>query len=176
MAQQQPQNDQQNPDNQQEGETKPTFNLQRVYVKDMSLEMPHAPQIFLEQETPSVNVDINVGATRLAENIFETTVVATVTTRLDDQEMYLAEATQAVNLDGANLPDYQLNPLLGIVCPTMLYPYLRATVADVINRTSLPPLHLSEVNFQRLYEQRVAEAQGQQAEQAEQQGASDNQE
>src|SRR5690625_7894337 len=76
MAQQQPQNDQQNPANQQEGESKPTFNLQRVYVKDMSLEMPHAPQIFLEQETPSVNVDINVGATRLAENIFETTVVA----------------------------------------------------------------------------------------------------
>src|SRR5690625_7045947 len=69
MAQQQPQNDQQNPANQQEVESKPTFNLQRVYVKDMSLEMPHAPQIFLEQETPSVNVDINVGATRLAENI-----------------------------------------------------------------------------------------------------------
>src|SRR5690625_916908 len=175
MAQQQPQNDQQNPANQPEGEAKPTFNLQRVYVKDMSLEMPHAPQIFLEQETPSVKVDINVGATRLAENIFETTVVATVTTRLEDQVMYLVEATQAGIFEVANIPDDQLNPLLGVVCPTMLYPYLRATVADVINRTSLPPLHLSEVDLPRLYAQRVAEAQGQQAEQAEQ-GASDNQE
>ncbi len=170
MAQQQPQNEQQNAANQSEN-SKPTFNLQRVYVKDLSVEMPHAPQIFLEQEAPSVNVDINVGATRLAEHIFETTVVATVTTRINDQVMYLVEATQAGIFELANIPDEQLNPLLGIVCPTMLYPYLRATVADAINRTSLPPLHLSEVNFQRLYEQRIAEARAQ-AEQA-QQGASE---
>lgn len=168
MAQQQPQSTNQ-PDaaNQQDEANKPTFNLQRVYVKDLSLEMPNAPQIFLEQETPSVDVDINVGAARLAENIFETTVVATVTTRINDQVMYLVEATQAGIFEAANIPDDQLNPLLGIVCPTMLYPYLRATVADAINRTSLPPLHLSEVNFQRLYEQRAAQAQAQAQGQAE---------
>src|SRR5690625_149216 len=168
MAQQQPQSTNQ-PDaaNQQDEANKPTFNLQRVYVKDLSLEMPNAPQIFLEQETPSVDVDINVGAARLAENIFETTVVATVTIRINDQVMYLVEATQAGIFEAANIPDDQLNPLLGIVCPTMLYPYLRATVADAINRTSLPPLHLSEVNFQRLYEQRAAQAQAQAQGQAE---------
>lgn len=174
MAQQQPQNEQQNAANQSEN-SKPTFNLQRVYVKDLSVEMPHAPQIFLEQEAPSVNVDINVGATRLAEHIFETTVVATVTTRINDQVMYLVEATQAGIFELANIPDEQLNPLLGIVCPTMLYPYLRATVADAINRTSLPPLHLSEVNFQRLYEQRIAEARAQ-AEQAQQSASEQPQE
>jgi len=162
MAEQQPQSpDQQSQGAQQDEANKPTFNLQRVYVKDLSLEMPNAPKIFLEQEAPSVNVDINVGAQRLAETIFETTVMATVTTRIDDQVMYLVEATQAGIFEVNNIPDDQLNPLLGIVCPTMLYPYLRATIADAINRTSLPPLHLSEVNFQRLYEQRIAQAQEQ---------------
>jgi|SRR5690625_38067 len=162
MAQQQPQsNDPQGQANQQNDENKPKFSLQRVYVKDLSLEMPNAPQVFLEQETPAVDVNINVGAQRLADTIFETTVIATVTTRVDEQVLYLVEATQAGIFEVENIPDDQINALLGIVCPTMLYPYLRATIADAINRTSLPPLHLSEVNFQRLYEQRAAQAQQQ---------------
>ena len=119
--------------------------------------MPNAPEIFLEQEGPSVSVEINVGAKRLAQTVFESTVTATVTTRIEDKVLYLVEATQGGIFEIANIPDEQLDPLIGIVCPTMLYPYLRATIADAINRTSLPALHLSEVNFQALYEQRVAE-------------------
>lgn len=137
----------------------PVFNLQRSYVKDMSLEMPHAPQIFLEQEGPKVAVEINVGAQRLAETVFESSVTATVTTRIEDNVLYLIEVTQAGIFEIANVPNEQLDPLIGIVCPTMLYPYLRSAVADLINRTSLPALHLSEVNFQALYEQRIAEQQ-----------------
>ena len=135
----------------------PVFNLQRSYVKDLSIEMPNAPQIFLEQEAPTASVEINVGAQRLAETVFESSVTATVTTRIEDKVLYLVEATQAGIFEIANVPNEQLDPLVGIVCPTMLYPYLRATVADAINRTSLPALHLSEVNFQALYEQRAAE-------------------
>ncbi len=135
----------------------PSFGLQRTYVKDVSLEMPNAPQIFLEQESPSVDVSINVGGQRLADSIYESTVTATVTTRIGDQVMYLVEATQAGIFEASNIPDEQLDPLLGIVCPTMLYPYLRANVADLITRTSLPALHLAEVNFQNLYEQRLAQ-------------------
>jgi len=135
----------------------PTFNLQRVYLKDLSLEMPNAPRIFLEQEAPKVEVNINVGGQRLAETIFESTVTVTVTTRIGDKVLYLVEATQAGIFELANIPAEQMDPLLGIVCPTMLYPYLRANVADAITRTSLPPLHLAEVNFQALYEQRLAE-------------------
>lgn len=140
-----------------EEQTAPIFNLQRSYVKDLSLEMPNAPEIFLEQEAPTVAVEINVGAKRLAETVFESTVTATVTTRIEDKVLYLVEATQAGIFEIANIADDQLDPLIGIVCPTMLYPYLRATIADAINRTSLPALHLSEVNFQTLYEQRIAE-------------------
>lgn len=140
----------------------PAFNLQRVYLKDLSLEMPNAPHVFLEQEGPKVEISINVGGQRLAETIFESTVTVTVTTRIEDKVLYLVEATQAGIFELANIPAEQLDPLVGIVCPTMLYPYLRANVADVITRTSLPALHLAEVNFQALYEQRIAELQAQQ--------------
>jgi len=141
----------------QDQTNQPSFNLQRVYLKDLSLEMPNAPHVFLEQETPQVSVDIQVGGQRLAETIFESSVTCTVTTRINDKVLYLVEATQAGIFELANIPEDQMDPLLGIVCPTMLYPYLRANIADAITRTSLPPVHLAEVNFQALYEQRLAE-------------------
>lgn len=136
----------------------PVFNMQRVYLKDLSLEMPNAPNIFLEQEGPQVEVAINVGGQALAETVFESTITVTVTTRIGEKILYLVEATQGGVFEIANVPAEQLDPLMGIVCPTMLYPYLRANIADAITRTSLPPLHLAEVNFQALFEQRMAEA------------------
>src|SRR5690554_123090 len=147
--------------------TDPSFSLQRTYVKDLSLEMPNAPQILLEQATPKVEVSINVGGQRLADTVYESTVTATVTTRINDKVLYLIEATQAGIFEASNIPAEQLDPLIGIVCPTMLYPYLRASVADAINRTSLPALHLTEVNFQALYEQRMAEMASQKAKEGE---------
>jgi preprotein translocase subunit SecB len=139
-------------------ENAPTFNMQRVYLKDLSLEVPNAPNIFLEQEGPKVEVAINVGGQALAETVFESTITITVTTRIQDKVLYLVEATQAGIFEIANIPAEQLDPLMGIVCPTMLYPYLRANVADAITRTSLPALHLAEVNFQALFEQRLEQA------------------
>jgi preprotein translocase subunit SecB len=136
----------------------PTFNLQRAYLKDLSLEVPGAPQVFLEQKAPNVEVNIGIGAQRVTETMFESTVTVTVTTKIDDKVVYLVEATQGGIFEVVNIPAEQIDPLLGIVCPTMLYPYLRANVADAITRTTLPPLHLTEVNFQALYQQRQAEA------------------
>ena len=150
-------------ENQTQNDQAPSFGLQRTYVKDLSLEMPNAPEIFLEQEGPTVEVSIQVGGQQLAESVFESTVTATVTTRIGDKVLYLVELCQAGIFEAANIPAEQLDPLLGIVCPTMLYPYLRANVADAITRTSMPPLHLTEVNFQALYEQRLAQQSGEQA-------------
>lgn len=150
-------------DEQQNGQA-PSFGLQRTYIKDLSLEMPNAPDIFLKQETPSVEVAIKVGGQQLAENVFESIVTATVTTRIEDKTLYLVELSQAGIFEASNIPKEQLDPLLSIVCPTMLYPYLRANVADAITRTSLPPLHLSEMNFQALYEQEKAKLAQQQNE------------
>lgn len=149
------------PEQNQTPETQePSFGLQRTYVKDMSLEMPNAPAIFLDQEAPTVEVSIQVGGQQLAESVFESVVTATVTTRINDKVLYLVELSQAGIFEASNIPAEQLDPLLGIVCPTMLYPYLRANVADVITRSSLPPLHLSEMNFQALYEQRTSQSGG----------------
>ena len=147
-------------ENQSQNGQAPSFGLQRTYVKDLSLEMPNAPAIFLEQESPTVEVSIQVGGQRLAESVFESVVTATVTTRIGDKVLYLVELSQAGIFEASNIPAEQLDPLLGIVCPTMLYPYLRANVADAITRTSMPPLHLSEMNFQALYEQRLAQQSG----------------
>ena len=144
---------------QNEQNNAPAFNMQRVYLKDLSLEMPNAPAIFLEQEAPKVDVSINIGGQALAETVFESTITVTVTTRIGEKVLYLVEATQGGIFQIANIPAEQIDPLMGIVCPTMLYPYLRSNIADAITRTSLPPIHLAEVNFQALFEQRVAEAQ-----------------
>jgi len=141
----------------QQTEQGPSFSLQRTYLKDLSLELPNAPQIFLEQEAPKVEVSITVGGQRLTDTVFESTVTSTITTRINDKVLYLVEATQAGIFEATNIPADQLDPLLGIVCPTMLYPYLRANMADAITRSSLPPLHLAEVNFQHMYEQRLAQ-------------------
>lgn len=143
--------------------TAPSFNLQRVYLKDLSVELPNAPQTFLEQEAPNVGINIGVGGQRLAETVFEVTITVTVTTKIEDRVVYLVEATQGGIFELANMPEEQIDPILGIVCPTMLYPYLRSNVADAITRTSLPPLHLADINFQGLYEQRLAEANNQSA-------------
>ena len=145
-------------DTQTQADASPSFNMQRVYLKDMSLELPNSPHIFLEQETPQVEVSINVGGQRLADTVFESTVTATITTKVNDKVLYLVEATQAGIFEMANIPQEQMDALLGIVCPTMLYPYLRANAADAITRASLPALHLAEVNFQALFEQRQAES------------------
>lgn len=135
-----------------------SFALQRVYLKDVSLEMPNAPHIFLEQQGPEIEIALNVGGQRLADTVFESTVRVTVTTKIGEQVVYLVEATQAGIFEIANFDEGQIDPLLGIVCPSMLFPYLRANVADLITRASLPPLHLAEVNFQALYEQNLAAA------------------
>ncbi len=153
-----------------QNENQPTFNMQRVYLKDLSVEVPNAPHIFLEQEGPQVEVSINVGGQRLAETIFESSITITLTTKINDKVLYLIEATQAGIFEMANIPDEQIDPLVGIVCPTMLYPYLRSNVADAITRTSMPPLHLAEVNFQALYEQRMAEMASQQGQAGNAQG------
>lgn len=151
--------------NAQQTTNNPVFNMQRVYLKDLSLEMPNAPKVFLETETPQVEVSLNLGVEALAQTVFEVTVTATVTTKVKDQVLYLVEGKQAGIFEASNIPAEQLDPLLGIVCPNMIYPYLRANIADIITRGSLPALHLTEVNFQAMYEQRVAEQGAQQEQQ-----------
>lgn len=138
----------------------PVFQIQRVYLKDASLEQPNSPQIFLEQEEPSVNIQLGVEAQAVAEGVFEVAVTATVQTTVGEKTVFLVECKQAGIFEIRNFPQEQLDPVLGIACPQIVYPYLRSNVSDLINRAGFPPVHLSEINFQAMYEQRQAEAQG----------------
>lgn len=136
----------------------PFFNIQRVYLKDMSLEQPNSPAIFLEQEMPQVEVEINVKEVQLQDNVFECTVTGTVTAKVGEKVAFLIEATQAGIFDIRNLPQDQLQPVLNIACPQIIFPYLRSNIADAVTRAGFPPIHLAEINFQALYEQRFAQA------------------
>jgi preprotein translocase subunit SecB len=133
----------------------PVFQIQRVYLKDMSLEQPNSPAIFLEQEAPNIEVAVDVGVEALAEAVFEATVTITVTAKVKDKVAFLVEGKQAGIFEVRNIPDEQLDPLLGIGCPNIIYPYLRANIADMITRAGFPPVHLSEINFEMFYQQRL---------------------
>jgi preprotein translocase subunit SecB len=141
----------------------PTFNIQRIYLKDLSLELPNAPKILLEQGQPQVDVQLNVGAEPVVDGIYEVTVSATVTTKINDKVLFLVEAKQAGLFEIRHIPEDQLQPIIAIACPQIVYPYLRATVADTINRTGFPPVHLTEVNFQAMYQAQLDQAAGQTA-------------
>ncbi|MET3496825.1 protein-export chaperone SecB [Variovorax boronicumulans] len=139
----------------------PIFQIQRVYLKDLSLEQPNSPAILLEQEQPTVDIQLGVDAQPVAEGIFEITVSATVQTKIQDKTVFLVEAKQAGIFEIRNLPEDQMGAILGIACPQIVYPYLRGNVADVIQRGGFPPVHLAEINFQAMYEQQQAQAAGQ---------------
>ncbi len=132
----------------------PVFNIQRMYLKDLSLEQPNSPRILLEQQQQQPQVDINLGmaAEGIAEGVFEVTVTATVTTKVQDKVLFLVEAKQAGIFEIRNVPAEQMQGIVSIVCPQMIYPYLRAIVSDVCTRAGFPPILLTEVNFQAMFE------------------------
>ena len=139
----------------------PSFQIQRVYLKEASLEQPNSPAILLEQEQPSVDIQLGVESNPVAEGVIEVCVTATVTTKFKDRTVFLVEAKQAGIFEIRNLPDDQMGPIMGIACPQIVYPYLRGNVADLIQRAGFPPVHLAEINFQAMYEQQQAQAAGQ---------------
>jgi len=139
----------------------PVFQIQRVYLKEASLEQPNSPAILLEQEQPSVDIQLGVEAGQPADGVYEICVTATVTTKIKDKVVFLVEAKQAGIFEIRNLPPEQMNPIMGIACPQIVYPYLRATVADIVTRAGFPPVHLAEINFQAMYEQQQQAAQQQ---------------
>jgi preprotein translocase subunit SecB len=141
----------------------PVFQIQRIYLKDLSLEQPNSPTILLEQKQPQVEINLNLAAAPVSDGIYEVCVTATVTTKIEDKTLFLIEAKQAGIFEIRNLPEEQLQPIIGIACPQIVYPYLRAIVSDVCTRAGFPPVVLSEVNFQAMYEaqrQQAAAANG----------------
>ena len=146
----------------------PSFQIEKIYVKDMSLEIPNAPRVFMEQVQPQLEVQISNAAQSFAENYFEVTVTATVTAKVAERTLFLAEVAQAGIFSVRNVPAADLDPLLGVGCPTILFPYLRESISDLVVRGGFPPVLLSPISFEALYMQRQ---QQQQQEQQPQQGS-----
>jgi preprotein translocase subunit SecB len=136
----------------------PVFQIQRMYLKDLSLEQPNSPQILLEQAQPQVDINLGLGAEQVSDGIYEVSVTATVTTKVNDKTLFLVEAKQAGIFEIRNIPQDQLQPIIGIACPGIVYPYLRAIVSDICTRAGFPPVMLAEVNFQAMYEAQQAQA------------------
>lgn len=133
----------------------PVFQIQRVYLKDISLEQPNSPGILIEQEQPNVDIQLGVEASNVAEGVFEVCVTATVQTRIGERTVFLIEAKQAGIFEIRNVLPEQMGPIMGIACPQIVYPYLRGNVADLVTRAGFPPVHLAEINFQTMYEQQL---------------------
>ncbi len=136
------------------------FNIEKLYVKDLSLEIPHAPAIFLEREAPQIDLQLNTSASVVEEGVYEVTVTVTVTATLKEKDkvMFLVEAKQAGIFQVRNVPQAEVEPVLAIVCPNILYPYLREVVSDVVVRAGFAPVILAPINFEVLYQQQKQQA------------------
>ena len=137
-----------------------TFQIEKIYVKDLSLEIPHAPQVFIEQTQPQIDVHIESGESRFQPDYYEVTLSVTVTARAGERTLFLAEAVQGGIFALRNVAEADIGPLLGIACPTVLFPYLRETISDLVTRGGFPPLLLSPISFEQLYLQRQQESRG----------------
>jgi preprotein translocase subunit SecB len=137
----------------------PSFQIEKIYVKDLSLEIPGGPQAFMQQAQPQLEVQINTAGGGFAENLYEVSVSATVTAKTGERTLFLAEVVQAGIFSVRNVPADELDPLLNIGCPTILFPYLREAISDLVTRGGFPPVLLAPVSFEALYVQRVQQEQ-----------------
>ena len=135
-------------------EAQPSFQIEKLYVKDLSLELPNAPQIFLQGENPQVEIQVRNDAQKFAEALYEAVVTVTVTARVGEKTLFLAEAAQAGIFSLRDIPEAEISPLLGIACPNILYPYVREAISDLVTRGGFPPVLLAPVSFEALYAQR----------------------
>ncbi|MBI2748102.1 MAG: protein-export chaperone SecB [Burkholderiales bacterium] len=135
-------------------EQQPAFQIEKIYVKDLSFELPNAPQVFMQSENPQLEIQVRNDAQQFAEALYEVVVTVTVTARLKDKTLFLAEAAQAGIFSLRGIPADDLAPLLGIACPNILYPYVREAISDLVTRGGFPPVLLAPVSFEALYAQR----------------------
>jgi preprotein translocase subunit SecB len=141
----------------------PSLAIEKIYVKDLSLENPGAPQSFLSTEAPSVEVGLRTRGEQVDENVFECVLTITVTAKAGDKTLFLVEAAQAGLFRIQGVPMADMQPIMGIHCPNVLFPYVRETIADAISRAGFPPVHLDPINFETLYQQQLNNLQQQPA-------------
>jgi preprotein translocase subunit SecB len=141
----------------------PSFSIEKLYLKDLSVEVPNAPAIFLEPDSPQVEIQLQTNAQALGDGAYEVTLTVTVTARIEDKTVFLVEVGQAGIFRIQNVPDENLEPLIAVACPNILFPYAREVVSDAVTRSGFSPVVLQPVNFEGMYMARMQEAQAQAA-------------
>lgn len=141
------------------------FSIEKIYVKDASLEIPNAPQIFTDRTQPQISIELGNTAQMVEDGVFEVALKVTVTSKIADKTVFLVEVTQAGIFQIRNVPEENLPMIVGITCPNILFPYARETVSDLVVRAGFQPVLLNPINFEALF--------AQQQQQAEEAGAAD---
>lgn len=142
----------------------PQFGIEKIYLKDLSLEIPNAPQVFLERDTPQIEINVHNGASPLEQpGLYEAVLTVTVTAKFKDKTAFLVEVAQAGIFQIVNLPPQELDAVLGVLCPGTLLPYAREAVASLITRAGFPPVLLQHMNFDAAYQERFRQLQQEQA-------------
>ena len=134
----------------------PTLSIQKIYVKDLSLENPGAPQSFFLQEAPQVEVGLRTRGEQIEPDVYECVLTVTVTAKIGEKILFLVEAAQGGVFQIRGVPPADIQPIMGIHCPSVLFPYVRETIADAISRAGFPAVHLDPINFELLYQQQLA--------------------
>src|SRR3990172_3797927 len=143
----------------------PTFAIEKIYLRDLSVEVPNAPEAFLEREAPSVEVSIRSNSRAVQDGMFEVVLTVTITAKVNDKTMFLVEAAQAGVFQIRNVPQQDMGPVLGIACPNTLFPYVRETISTVTSRAGFMPVVLAPMNFESIYQQQLQQMQQQQQQQ-----------
>jgi len=139
----------------------PAFSIEKLYLKDLSVEVPNAPQIYLDREAPGINIQLQTKAQGLGDGVYEVELTVTVTAKIEEKTVFLVEVGQAGIFRILNVPDESMEPLLSIACPNILFPYAREVVSDTVTRAGFAPVILQPVNFEGLYASRLQQEQEQ---------------
>ncbi len=136
----------------------PVFGIEKLYVKDLSAEVPNAPEIYLEQQAPQVEISLNTSGRGVGEGVFEVVLTVTVTAKIGEKTVFLVEVGQGGIFRIQNVPQEQIEPLIAVACPNILFPYAREAVSDLVTRAGFQPIVLQPVNFEAMYMQRLQQA------------------
>ena len=129
----------------------PLFNIEKIYVKDLSVEVPNAPAIFLERDAPQMEMQINSQSAAVEDGIYQTILSITISAKIKDKTAFLVELQQGGIFRIQNLPPEALEPALAIGCPNIIFPYAREAISEAVLKAGFPPLVLQPVNFEALY-------------------------
>jgi len=144
-------------------DTAPVFSIEKIYVKDLSLEVPNAPHCYLERDPAEIALQMQTGGEAVGEGIFNVVLTLTVTAKIGEKTQFLVEVAQAGIFQIRNVPEEELEPIIAVACPNILFPYAREAVSDAVSRAGFPPVLLAPVNFESIYRDRLMQQQAEQA-------------